>query len=188
MQYLFSMTTDGRGNNRRQAGMLLLSGIVLLVMARVGVLNAYPAGELLFGLGMLAAAPLNMQRLLAAAWLTTLIGLAGFLVFSHMLPASQLLAVHVLAVGLGLLGIRWMTRRGFISVGTLTPGLLVAGVGIVEYLQAAHLTPPHFLSFALSLWFPGIGLLLLGLLFLAIGGHHKTVGCNVARDKYIETH
>ncbi len=134
------------------------------------VLHGYPIGELFFGLGILAASPLNTHRFLAAGWLITLIGLAGFLIFGHTLPVSQLLAVHVLAIGMGLLGIRWMARRGYISTGTLTPSLLVVGVGVVEYLQAAHLTPAHFLSFALSLWLPGFGLLLLGLLSLAMSG------------------
>lgn len=189
MQYLFSIPADSGAKNRQQGGVMLLSGVVLLVMARMSVLNAYPVGELFLGLGMLAAAPFNTRRLLAAGWLITLIGLAGFLVFGRILPTSQLLAVHVLAIGLGLLGIKWMTRRGFISEGTMTPVLLIVGVGIIEYLQAAHLTPPHFLSFALSLWFPSIGLSLSGLFVLTIRGRrHMMTKCNAGGDKHIETH
>lgn len=170
MQQQFSVSTRSRANNLRQACLLLLLGVVLLVVAWLGWLNAYPIGEVSLGLGMLAATPFNTRRLLAAAWLTTMIGLAGFFVFGHILPGSQLLAAHVLAIALGLLGIQWMARRGYISIDTLVPGLLVLGVGVVEYLQAGHLTPAHFLSFALSLWFPGIGLCVLGLLMLAASG------------------
>jgi hypothetical protein len=65
------------------------------------------------------------------------------------------------------LGIAWMRHRGYISSDIVTPGLLILGVGVVEYLQAAHLTPSTFLPFALSLWLPGSGLLVLGLIHLA---------------------
>jgi hypothetical protein len=166
MQQSLSLSAHNHVHNRAQACVLLLMGSVFLIGAWSGLLNAYPVGELCFGLGMLVAAPFNTQRFLASAWLIMLIGLAGFLVFGHMLPATQFLAVHVLAIGFGLVGIWWMAHRGYISLGTLTPALLIVGVGIVEYLQAAHLTPPHFLTFALSLWFPGSGLLLLGLIAL----------------------
>ena len=170
MQHPFSVSAGSRANNLRQAYVLLLLGVVSLIVAWLGLLNAYPVGEVFFGLGMLIAAPLNTHRFLAAGWLTTLIGLAGFLIFGHMLPGNQILAAHVLAIGLGLLGIGWMARRGYISAEALTPSLLVIGVGFVEYLQAAHLTPAHFLSFALSLWLPGFGLFVLGLFALAISG------------------
>jgi hypothetical protein len=170
MQRPFSVSASNRANNRRQAYVLLLLGVVFLIVARLGLLSSYPVGEMFFGLGMLAAAPLNTHRFLAAGWLITLIGLAGFLIFGHALPGSQILAAHVLAIGLGLLGIGWMVRRGYISAETLTPSLLVVGVGVVEYLQSAHLTPAHFLSFALSLWLPGFGLLVLGLVSLATSG------------------
>lgn len=157
-----------RAKNRRQAYLLLLFGVIFLSVAELGILNPYPVGEVCFGLGMLAAAPLNPHRFLIAGWLTTLIGLAGFLVFGHLLPGNQILATHVLAIGLGLLGIGWMTHRRYIRAGTLTPPLLVIGVGVVEFLQAAHLTPDHFLSFALSPWLPGFGLLALGLVALVV--------------------
>ena len=173
MRWSFSVSASSRTTNRWQAYVLLLLGVIFLIGAWLDVLNGYPIGELVFGLGILAASPLNTHRFLAAGWLITLIGLAGFLIFGHTLPVSQLLAVHVLAIGMGLLGIRWMTRRGYISTETLTPSLLVVGVGVVEYLQTAHLTPAHFLSFALSLWLPGFGLLVLGLLSLAMSGRTK---------------
>ena len=155
-----------RNNNQWQAYTLLLLGMFFLAGAWLRLLNAYPVGELFFGSSMLAAAMFNTRRFLAVAWLTTLIGLAGFLVFGHILPGNQILAVHVMAIGLGILGIRWMVRRGYISTDTMMPGLVIISVGIIEYLQAAHLTPAHFLSFALSLWLPGYGLLVLGLVCL----------------------
>jgi len=177
VQRSISLPTKNYAHNRTQAGFLLLLGIMFLIGAESGVLNAYPVGELCFGLGMLAASPFNTQRFLAAAWLTTLIGLAGFLVFVHMLPVTQFLAVHVLAIGFGLLGTCWMAHQRYISSSTLTPAMLIVGVGVVEYLQAGHLTPPHFLTFALSLWFPGYGLLLLGLIALA-----TTLGARASVD------
>ena len=79
---------------------------------------------------------------------------------------SQVLTAHILAIGLGLLGIAWMARRGYISAGALTPALFVLGVGVTEYLQAAHFTPATLVPFALSLWLPGFGLFVLGLFSL----------------------
>jgi hypothetical protein len=142
---------------------------MFLIGAKMDVLGAYPIGELSFGLGLLIAAPLNTHRILAVGWLVTLIGLVGSLVFGHIIAGDQILAAHVLAIGVSLLGIRQMARRGYVNGDALAPNLLIVGVGVVEYLQAAQLTPAHFLSFALSLWFPGFGLFLLGLLFLMTG-------------------
>ena len=187
MRRSFSVSASSRTNNRWQAYVLLLLGVIFLIGAWLDLLNAYPIGELFFGLGILAASPLNTHRFLAAGWLITLIGLAGFLIFGHTLPVSQLLAVHVLAIGMGLLGIRWMARRGYLSTETLTPSLLVVGVGVVEYLQAAHLTPAHFLSFALSLWLPGFGLLVLGLLSLVMSGR-KEINAKHQLAAHVETH
>jgi hypothetical protein len=160
------ISASRRNNNRWQAYMLLLFGMFFLIGAWLRLLNGYPVGELLFGSGLLAAAMFNTRRFLAVAWLTTLIGLAGFLIFGHILPGNQILAIHVMAIGLGILGIRWMARHGYISTDTMMPGLVIISVGIIEYLQAAHLTPAHFLSFALSLWLPGYGLFVLGLVCL----------------------
>jgi len=50
----------------------------------------------------------------------------------------------------------------------VTPGLIVVAVASIEWLLAAHLTPGNFVPFMLSLWLPGIGLLLLGLMYLAV--------------------
>ena len=173
MQQSLRMTVSYRTNNRRQSYVLLLLGSMLLIGASLSFLAGYPLGEVSFGLGLLIAAPLNTQRILAVGWLVTVIGLAGALVFGHRIAGNQLLAAHVLAIGVGLLGIRWMAHRGYVNGGALAPNLLIVAVGVVEYLQAAQLTPAHFLSFALSLWFPGFGLVLLGLFFLMIDRRSK---------------
>ena len=47
----------------------------------------------------------------------------------------------------------------------MTPGLIVVAVAIVEFLLAEHLTPGNFVPFMLSLWLPGIGLLIPGLIY-----------------------
>ena len=170
MQHLFSLPANSHANHLRQAYMLLLSGVVFLGIAWLGILNSSSLGVLLFGLGMLGAALFNPRRLLSIGWLTTSLGVAPFLMSRHYIPDSQVLTAHLLAIGVGLLGIAWMARRGYVAAGVLTPGIFVVGVGVTEYLQAAHLTPSTLVPFALSLWLPGFGLLALGLLVLATSG------------------
>ncbi len=178
MQHPFSMSAWSRANNRRQAYVLLLLGLIILAVAWLGMLNSYSMGVLLFGLGMLGVATLNPRRFLAAGWLMTSLGVATFLMFRHYIPDSQVLTAHILAIGLGLLGIAWMARRGYISAGALTPALFVLGVGVTEYLQAAHLTPSTLVPFALSFWLPGFGLFALGLLALATSGRTEKQSVN----------
>ena len=157
-------------NIRRQAYALLLLGIVFLIVARLGMLNPYSLGVLLLGLGILGVAPFNPRRFVSAGWLMASLGVATFLMFRHSIPDSQVLTAHLLAIGLGLLGIAWMARRGYIRAGALTPGFFVVGIGVIEYLQAVHLMPSTVVSFALSLWLPGFGLFVLGLVSLAASG------------------
>jgi hypothetical protein len=157
-------------NSRRQAYALLLLGVVFLIIAWLGILNPYSLGVLLLGLGMLVVGLLNPRRFLSAGWLMASLGVATFLMFRHSIPDSQVLTAHLLAIGLGLLGIAWMARRGYIRAGALTPGFFVVGVGVTEYLQAVHLMPSTVVSFALSLWLPGFGLFALGLVSLAASG------------------
>jgi hypothetical protein len=95
---------------------------------------------------------------------------ATVLIFGHFIPAGQVLTAHILAIGLGLLGITWMTRYGYLGAGALTPALLVIVVAAIEYLVAAHLAPTGFVPFMLSLWLPGLGLPVLGLTALATSG------------------
>jgi len=98
--------------------------------------------------------------------------------FRQYIPNNQALTTHLIAVGMGLLGIAWMVRRGYISAGALTPALFVIGVAVTEYLQAAHLTPSILVPFALSLWLPGSGLFVLGLFALVTNGRTETQTIN----------
>jgi hypothetical protein len=178
MQHLISTHTGGRTHNRRQACILLLLGLIFLAVARLGMFNSYAVGVLLFGLGMLGAASLNPRRFLPAGWLTTMLGVATFLMFRQYIPNSQIMSTHILAIGLGLLGIAWMTHRGFIGTGALTPGIFVVGIGVVEFLQAAHLTPTALVPFVLSLWLPGSGFFALGLFSLVTNRRTETQSIN----------
>jgi len=112
---------------------------------------------------MLLAAALNPHRLVIGGILTTLIGIAVFLSFKPVIPVlkGQDLVTFLLAIAL-------MTRRGYIGNGAVTPGLIVVAVAIIELLLAEHLTPGNFVPFMLSLWLPGIGLLVLGLIYGAV--------------------
>ncbi len=161
-----------RTNSRLQAFLLLILGVLCLLAAWLLHPNAYayPVGIVVLGLGMLLAAALNPYRLLIGGILTTLIGIAVFLSFKPVIPVlrGQDLITFILAIGLALLGIALMTRRGYIGAGAVTPGLIVVAVAIIELLLAEHLTPGNFVPFMLSLWLPGIGLLVLGLIYVAV--------------------
>src|SRR5437764_4937493 len=170
MRTTVTVRTPNQTYNRRQAYMLLLLGGIFLALAQLRILSPYPVGELLFGLGILMASLLNPSRFMAAGWLASSIGVATILIFGHFIPAGQVLTAHILAIGLGLLGITWMTRRGYLDAGALTPAFLVIVVAAIEYLVAAHLAPTGFVPFMLSLWLPGLGLPVLGLTALATSG------------------
>lgn len=151
----------------RQALALLLLGIICLLIAWL-LHPTYPVGVLVLGLGMLIAVLFNPHRLVIAASLVTAVGLAVFLFFSHILPGNQVLSSYILAIGIGLLAIAFATRRGYVGAGAVSPALLVLLVGVIEALLAANLTPPGFISFMLSFWLPGLGLLVLGLIYLLL--------------------
>jgi hypothetical protein len=151
MQRLFSMHTSAYSNNYRQTYVLLLLGFVFLTLAWLGMFHSFSIGVLLFGLGMLGVAPFSPRRFLSAGWLMTSLGVATFLMFRHSIPDSQALTAHLLAIGLGLLGIAWMARLGYIYAGALTPAFFVVGVGVTEDLQAIHIIPSTVVPFALSL-------------------------------------
>ena len=183
----FSLPTANRVNSRRQAYALLLLGGVFLFIAWLGIFNPYALGVLLFGLGMLAVASFNPSHYLSAGWLTTSLGVATFLMFRKYIPDSQILTAHLLAIGLGLLGIAWMAQRGYTRRGELTPGLFVIGVGVTEILQTAHLTPSPLVPFALSLWLPRSDLFVLGLVALVTNG---SISINAERHQadHMEIH
>ena len=158
--------------SRLQAFLLLMLGILCLLAAWLLHPNpfAYSVGVFLLGLGMLLAAALNPHRLVIGGILTTLIGIAVFLSFKPVIPVlrGQDLVTFLLAIGLAELAIALMTRRGYIGAGAVTPGLIVVAVASIELLLAEHLTPGNFVPFMLSLWLPGIGLLVLGLIYGAV--------------------
>src|SRR5215469_9797457 len=121
-----------RTNSRLQAFVLLLLGMLCVLAAWLLHPNpfAYPVGVFVLGLGLLLAAALNPYRLLIGGILTTLLGMAVFLSFQPIIPVlkGQDLVTFLLAIGLALLGIAVMTRRGFIGAGAVTPGLIVVAV------------------------------------------------------------
>ena len=176
MSKTVSVPATTRTNSRLQAYVLLLFGIVCLILAWLLHLNplAYPVGLLLFGVGMLVAAFFNPYRLMIGGILTTLIGASIFFAYkSGFIPDGG--NTIVLAIGIGLLGIALAARRGYMGAGALTPSLIVIAVGFVEYSPTNHYLPHTFAPFVLSLWFPGLGLLILGGIYLLLGSREKDV-------------
>ena len=153
---------------QRQVGALLVLGIVLLLAAWLVHPSSaqYPVGVFLLGAGMLVSSLLNPHRLIIASSLTTAIGVAVFLGFKGLIPGSQVFPAYILALGIGLLVIALAARRGYVGKGALSPACIVIGVGLIEVLLVGRLTPPGLVPFALSLWLPALGLLLLGVIYL----------------------
>ena len=162
-------------NQRYQAYALLLIGIILLLGAWLLHPDpyTYPIGVFLLGAGMLIAALLNPARLVIAASLTTAIGIAVFLGFKRLIPGGQVFPVYILALGIGLLAIAFAARRGYVERGAMSPAIIVFAIGLIEILLAARLTPSGLIPFALSLWLPGLGLLLLGIVYFFIGSEPR---------------
>jgi len=109
----------------------------------------------------LAAAVVNPARLVISSFIFTLVGAAFLLGFKRVLPFDN--ALLIIAISLALLGIALMARRGYIQAGALTPGIFALLIGVIQY-------PPlgiarYLSAFILSLWFPGVGLLILGLVY-----------------------
>jgi len=168
MSRKFSGHAVTRAKNLYQAYVLLLLGIIFLLLAWLlhPSTSEYPIGVMMLGIGMAIAALLNPFRLVIASWLTTLLGIAVFLFFSHRIPGGQVFPAYIIAMGVALIGIALMGRRGYIKAGAITPGIIVLLVGIIEALLLAGRTPNNFVPFMLSLWLPGIGLCVLGLLYM----------------------
>ena len=159
---------------------IFLQAYVLLILGSVCLLAAwlihpstseYPVGVMIFGFGMLIACIINPHKLVIASFLTTSLGIAVFLFFKHFIPGNEVFPEYIIAIGIGLIGIAFMARRGYVGAGAVTPGILVLGVGLIEYWlisgdSIGSLTPDRFITFMLSLWLPSISLLLLGLTYL----------------------
>ncbi|MGH2495649.1 MAG: hypothetical protein ACRDIV_13200 [Ktedonobacteraceae bacterium] len=170
MSKKFSGHAVTRARSRRQALLLLLFGIICVLAAWLihPSTATYPIGVLVLGAGVFIAALVNPYRLMAAGWLVLLVGIAVFLFFSGHISGGQAFPVYIVAIGLALLGIALMGRRGYIKAGAVTPGIIVLIIGIVEVLLVANRTPSNFVPFMLSLWLPAIGLLILGLIYLVV--------------------
>lgn len=169
MSQKFSGFAVTHARNLRQAYLLLLFGLICLLLAWL-LHPSSPIGVLVLGGGLLIAGLLNPYRLMIGGWLGTLVGLAVFLFFNHNIPGSQVFPAYIVAIGAGLIGIGIMGRCGYVKAGAISPGLIVLGIGIVEVLLIANALPSGFLPFVLSLWFPGIAFVLLGLRYLATSG------------------
>lgn len=168
-----SIRTATRTSNRRQAYTLFLLGILCLLGAMILHLNplTYPIGLFLFGFGMLIAAFFNPYRLMMAGILTTLIGIAIFFAFKPIIPDGG--SILYLAIGLGLIGIAVAGRRGYVGAGAFTPGIIVIIAGLVEYGPTTHFFPKGFIPFILSLWFPGLGLVVLGVIYFLLSSRER---------------
>ena len=156
-----------------QAYVLLILGLVCLLAAWLihPSTSEYPVGVMIFGFGMLIACIINPYRLVIASFLTTALGIAVYVFFKHLIPGNEVFPEYIIAIGIGLIGIALMARRGYVGRGAVTPAILVLGVGLIEYWlikgnNIGSLTPDRFITFMLSLWLPGIALLLLGLTYL----------------------
>jgi hypothetical protein len=164
---------SSKNNKYLQAYVLLILGFVCLLAALLlhPSTNVYPIGVMVFGIGMLIACVINPYRLVIASFLTTTLGIAVFLFFKHFIPGNEVFPEYIIAIGIGLIGIAIMARRGYVGAGAFTPGIFVLGVGLIEYWliygnAIGSLTPERFITFMLSLWLPSIGLLLLGVIYL----------------------
>lgn len=159
-----------RARERRQALLLFLFGIICLLAAWLlhPSSTTYPLGVLVLGAGVFIAALVNPYRLMIAGWLVLLLGIAVFLFFSGRISGAQAFPAYIVAIGLALLGIAIMGRRGYVKAGAISPGLIVLLVGIIEVLLVANRTPANFVPFMLSLWLPAFGLLVLGVIYLVV--------------------
>lgn len=167
-----SVRATHRANNLIQSYILLIFGVVCLLLAWLLHLNpfAYPIGVLVFGIGMLIAFLFNPYRLAVVSWMMTLIGIEVYFVYKHTIPDNQILATFLMAAAIALLLVAIMARRGYVKAGALSPAIIIGVIGVFEYLLIADMIPFNTLAFPLSLWFPGIGFLLFGLLYLLTSG------------------
>jgi len=169
-----SFSTYSRPN--LQAYFLIALGILLLLIALILHPNpfALPIGLFIFGAGLLIAAFINPKRLVIAGLLITLIGAAIFTAFKHVgIPYDN--SIVVIGVGLALLGIALAARRGYVSASAFTPGVLVLLVGLLLYPPTGRVLDRVGAPFILSLWFPGIAFVLLGVIYWIINNRRRAM-------------
>ena len=172
MSAKFSGYAVTHARNLRQSYLLIALGVICLLVAWLvhPSTGSFPLGVLALGAGLVVAGLINPYRLMIGGCLGTPGGIAVFLFFSHRIPGNQVFPVYIVAIGVALICIGLMGRLGYVKAGAISPGLIVLEMGIVEVLLAANLLPSGFLPFVLSFWFPGIGLVLAGLFYLAMTG------------------
>ncbi|HYK86184.1 MAG TPA: hypothetical protein VEV19_12510 [Ktedonobacteraceae bacterium] len=170
-----SLRATSRANNRRQAFVLLILGVVCLLLAWLLHLNPFtdPIGVLVLGICMLVAFVFNPYRLAVASWMMTLIGIEVYFVYKHIIPNNQILGTFLIAEAIALFLVAMMARQGWVKAGAFSPAFIIAVIGVFEYLIIAGTIPFNSLSFPLSLWFPGVVLLLFGLFYLLTSGSYK---------------
>lgn len=165
MSNAFFTKIGAYNRERSQAYVLLALGIILILGALLLHPSPFvvPVGLLFFGLGTLISAAFNPARLAIAGIIYTLVGAVIFDAFKPIIPYDSSLAV--IAVGLALFAIAFLARRGYVGTGAISPSILILIVGILLY-QPTGRTASRFLApFILSLWFPGVMLLLIGSLY-----------------------
>src|SRR5258706_15926844 len=116
-----------------QAYILLGFGVVFLLGALLLQLNyrVYPVGLLLFGLGLLIAAAVNPSLLMDGGLFFTFLGAAFFLALRQLFPFDN--ALLIIAIGLALIGIALIARRGYVTAGVFTPGHSTPLCGLNSY-------------------------------------------------------
>lgn len=156
-----------RNRNALQSYILLGLGVIFLLGALLLRLNprTYPVGLFLFGFGLLVASLINPRHLVIAGFFYTIVGAAFFLGFRKIVPFDN--SLLIMAISLALLAIAVMARKGYVGAGALTPGFFILLVGIIQYPPLG--LGPKLAPFVLSLWFPGIALLVIGLAYWLTG-------------------
>jgi hypothetical protein len=165
MSNTFFTKISGNSRDRLQAYILLGFGLIFMLGALFLHPSpfAVPIGLLFFGLGILLSAIFNPARLTIAGVIFTLIGAVIFIAFKPIIPYDSGLAV--IASGLALITIAFLTRRGYIGKGAVTPGILILLVGLLLYQPTGREASKFLAPFILSLWFPGVMLFLIGLIY-----------------------
>lgn len=181
-----SLRASRAARNRLQAYVLIILGIICLLLAWLLSPDRfhfsryidfahfpfypdpfrYPIGLLVFGVGFLIAFFFNPRRLAVLTWMVLLLGIEVYLVFTKFIPGNQVLSTFVLAIGVGLIGWAIMDLLGVVRRWPFAAPIFVIVVGILEYLYAAHIMSAFWVSFLLTLWLPGFGLLIFGIVFL----------------------
>ncbi len=165
-----SSSSSKQAASQRQALVLIVIGILCLLGALLLHLNSlkYPFGLLVLGLGMLVAVAFYPYRLIIAAVMISCVGVAIFFAYSPSPLVPYSTGLLVLMIGVALVIISLAARQGYVGNAPLSPAILVIIVGLLLFGPIMKLWPHNFAAFILSLWFPGIALLLLGIIYFLL--------------------